>query len=153
MISIVFLRKWEVMGAPARPPKIVENVMSNHFPFQEFFYRNLQYLVIPRFKNVSHYSYFSGTFADSCRVVQLYSDHGKSTRHKVLAQVPGTRFSLPPRHKVPAPRPAQGPGAPPGTRSAQGFGRPGPGAKASHEQPCSYVAMWLYGYVTMWLCG
>ena len=108
MISIVFLRKWEVMGAPARPPKIIENVMSNHFPFQEFYYRNLQYLVIPRFKNVSHYSYFSGTFADSCRVVQLYSDHGKSTRHKVLAQVPGTRFSPPPRHNVrPAP-PAQG---------------------------------------------
>ena len=27
MISIVFLRKWEVMGAPARPPRIIENVM------------------------------------------------------------------------------------------------------------------------------
>ena len=27
MISIVFLRKWEVLGAPARPPKIIENVM------------------------------------------------------------------------------------------------------------------------------
>ena len=27
MISTVFLRKWEVIGAPARPPKIIENFM------------------------------------------------------------------------------------------------------------------------------
>ena len=148
MISIVFLRKWEVMGAPARPPKIIENVMSKHFPFQDFFYRNLQYLVIPRFKNVSHYSYFSGTFADSCRVVQLYSDHGKSTRHKVLAQVPGTRFSPPPgtrcrrlaRHKVPTPPPAQG------WHKVLG------GRVREQRPPASnHVAMWLYGYVAMWL--
>ena len=125
-----FLGRLEVTGLPLTPYPII-------FQFQEIFYCDLQFLVIPRFKNVSKYFHVSGTFADDCRVVQLYQDPGTSTRHKILAQVPGTRSSPPPRHKVRDP-PWHKVRDPPGTSLAQGFVGPSPGRKPVRAQPYMY---------------